>query len=115
MHTKDQIIKSCCDEKMKVVLDMMELFTKEDVGLQLKSVYKDDEGQELLDPEEILQRALREGGLFYLLKLEKYNLHEKRYPKLCNVTYSHFPLNFVCSIQTYNFVTKQYHQLKPQC
>ena len=75
MHTKDQIIKSCCDEKMKVVLDMMELFTKEDVGLQLKSVYKDDEGQELLDPEEILQRALREGESFLSSeKLEKYNL-----------------------------------------
>ena len=71
MHTKDQIIKSCCDEKMKVVLDMMEIFTREDVGPQLKSVYKDDEGQELLDPEEILQRALREGELFLLSSLIK--------------------------------------------
>ncbi len=62
MHTKDQIIRRCCDEKMKVVLDMMELFTRDDIGPQLRSVYKDDEGQELLDPEEILQYALREGN-----------------------------------------------------
>ncbi len=61
MHTKDQIIRRCCDEKMKVVLDMMEIYAREDLAPLLKSVYRDDEGQELLEPEEILQRALREG------------------------------------------------------
>ena len=61
MHTKDQIIRRCCDEKMKVVLDMMEIYTKEDIAPQMKSTYRDDDGQELLDPEEILQHALREG------------------------------------------------------
>ena len=70
---------------MKVVLDMMEIFTKEDVGSQLKSVYKDDESQELLEPEEILQRALRECELFCCLllwKIGEVKLNVTRYPEL---------------------------------
>jgi len=67
LHQKDQVIRACCEDKMKVMLDMLEIFGREDAANSLKSVYKDEEGYELMEPEELLRAAVHEASRLTIL------------------------------------------------
>ncbi|ELU18663.1 hypothetical protein CAPTEDRAFT_209220 [Capitella teleta] len=59
MHHRDQEIQGLCDHKMKLITDLLEVFAKEEITVS-RTIYKDDEGQEMMDAEDIQQAILNE-------------------------------------------------------
>jgi len=63
LHHTDNTIQACCDSKMQLIMDMLQVYTDTGQLPKLDSErYKDKEGQEYPDLEELLKGVMREAS-----------------------------------------------------
>ncbi|CAH1796674.1 unnamed protein product [Owenia fusiformis] len=67
LNQKDAQIKAGLDGKLKLFADMMAVWGMEDVLKNLKSIYKDEEGEELRDADDLLQAAIQDASKLTIL------------------------------------------------